>query len=220
DRRQFGRVLSLGIPFAFRIAVREGVLPIAMLIAAPHGILVVTVQVVMAKLSEWGSSLGLGVATAVGSRIGYLDGAGARGKTRIAIVGGMLCAALYGLSLCVGLAVFGSDLVSLLVGAEVSINLGPIWQLTWPVTIWLFIICVQSPFVGAQSGLRDGAGGLTCVLLGEWVIGLPSAYLLANNVESTVVGIWLGLSIGELATLAMYWIRIEVMLKRPKQSTS
>jgi hypothetical protein len=36
--------------------------------------------------------------------------------------------------------------------------------------------------------------------------------------DSTVVGLWLGLSIGETATLAMYWIRIEVLLNRPKRS--
>ena len=218
ERRQFVRVLSLGAPFALRITIREGVLPIAMLIAAPHGILVVTVQVVMAKLSEWGSSLSLGVATAVSSRIGYLDGTGARDRIRIAILGGLLCATLYGLLLCAALAVFGNGLVTLLVGAEIAGGLGPVWHLIWPVSIWLFIICVQATFVGAQSGLRDGIGGLVCVLLGEWVIGLPSAYLLANSMDSTVVGIWLGLSIGETATLALYWIRVEAVLNRPKRS--
>ncbi|WP_188316985.1 MATE family efflux transporter [Solihabitans fulvus] len=220
DRRQFVRVLSLGTPFAFRIAIREGVLPIAMLIAAPHGILVVTVQVVMAKLSDWGSSLGLGVATAVSSRIGYLDGSGARNKTRIAIAGGALCGILYGLLLCAGLMFFGGELVTLLVGTELSRNLGSTWQLVWPVAAWLFIICIQSSFVGAQSGLRDGTGGLVCVLLGEWMIGLPSAYLLANALDSTVVGIWLGLLIGETATLAIYWIRIEVILNRSERNAS
>ncbi|WP_367127799.1 MATE family efflux transporter [Saccharothrix sp. HUAS TT1] len=219
DRRQFARVLGLGAPFALRITIREGVLPIAVLIAAPHGVLVVTVQVVMAKLSEWGSSLSLGVATAVSSRVGYLDGTGARDRIRVAILGGLLCASLYGLVLCAALAAFGNGLVTLLVGAGIAGGLGPVWHLIWPVCVWLVVICAQAAFVGAQSGLRDGIGGLVCVLLGEWVIGLPSAYLLANSMDSPVVGIWLGLSIGEAATLAMYWIRVEAVLNRPKGNT-
>ncbi|MGX4694366.1 MATE family efflux transporter [Streptomyces sp. JNUCC 63] len=75
-----------------------------------------------------------------------------------------------------------------------------------------FFDCAQNIGVGLLRGLHDTKSGFRITLIGYWVIGLPTAWLLAYALHLETVGIWLGLLTGLAATAILLLRRYNAAL--------
>ncbi|MGP8298470.1 MATE family efflux transporter [Streptomyces inhibens] len=66
-----------------------------------------------------------------------------------------------------------------------------------------FFDCAQNIGVGLLRGLNDTKSGFRITLIGYWIIGLPTAWLLGYAVGLHILGIWLGLLTGLAATAVL-----------------
>lgn len=66
-----------------------------------------------------------------------------------------------------------------------------------------FFDCAQNIGVGLLRGLDDTKSGFRITLVGYWLIGLPTAWLLGHLAAQDTLGVWLGLLTGLAATAVL-----------------
>jgi len=76
DGERYRRIIRLGIPFSFRIMLREGVLPAAAFALAPYGAAAVAAHAVAAQVISLTGVFSFGFSDAANMRVSYALGAG------------------------------------------------------------------------------------------------------------------------------------------------
>lgn len=66
-----------------------------------------------------------------------------------------------------------------------------------------YVDCAQNIGVGLLRGLDDTAASFRMTLIGYWIVGLPTAWLLSHGLGLGATGGWLGLLTGLSATAAL-----------------
>ena len=72
----------------------------------------------------------------------------------------------------------------------------------------------QNICVGLLRGLGNTKAGLTNMLIGYWLIGIPAMAAFAHVTEWGAYGVWFGLCLGFGATSVLLWLRFTVELRR------
>ncbi|TDC71334.1 MATE family efflux transporter [Streptomyces hainanensis] len=73
--------------------------------------------------------------------------------------------------------------------------------------------CCQNIGIGLLRGLDDTRSGLRFTLVGYWLIGLPTVFLLAYGTALGLTGIWLGLLVGLAVTATLLLNRYRLGLR-------
>lgn len=76
DRARYLEILRLGIPFAFRILLREGILPAAAFVIAPFGASAVAAHAVASRVVDLCGVFSFGFSDAANTRVSHAIGAG------------------------------------------------------------------------------------------------------------------------------------------------
>ncbi|MFI0728397.1 MATE family efflux transporter [Streptomyces sp. NPDC021225] len=87
-------------------------------------------------------------------------------------------------------------------------------------TFLQFFDCAQNIGVGLLRGLHDTKSGFRITVIGYWVVGLPSAWLLAYALGLETIGIWLGLLTGLAATAILLLRRYSAALTAAQPLTT
>lgn len=214
DHQRYHAVIRLGIPFACRILLREGVLPVAAFAVAPFGAAAVAAHAVATRIIGLTGVFSFGFGDAANVRVSYAMGAAAPERVRhagwIAIQlatasGALVAGALMALPLSVAGWVLGdADPAGVLAAAALL-----------PIAACLqFLEAVQSAAGGALNGLRDARGPLLISVVGWWIIGLPAGLLLSRLTEAPVDGMWWGLVMGGCLTTCLYLARFSRAMAR------
>jgi MATE family multidrug resistance protein len=207
DGKRYRAIIRLGVVFACRILLREGVLPIAAFAIAPFGAEAVAAHAVAARIVGLTGVFSFGFSDAANMRVSYAMGAAAPERASHAgwiaiqlatavgaLVAGALIAAPLGLA---GWVLGDADRAGILAVAALL-----------PVAACLqFLEAVQSAAGGALSGLRDAKGPLLISILGSWLVGMPAGLLLSRLTEAPVNGLWCGLVVGGCVTTCLYLSR-------------
>jgi MATE family multidrug resistance protein len=207
DRKRYRAIIRLGMPFACRILLREGVLPIAAFAIAPFGAAAIAAHAVAARIVELTGVFSFGFSDAANMRVSYAMGRAAPERARHAgwiaiqlatMAGALVAGALIAVPLSVAGWVLGdADPAGVLAAAALL-----------PVAACLqFLEAVQSAAGGALSGLRDAKGPLLISILGSWIIGMPAGLLLSRLTQVPVNGLWCGLVVGGCVTTCLYLSR-------------
>ncbi|MFI4994749.1 MAG: MATE family efflux transporter [Hyphomicrobiales bacterium] len=214
DRNRYGAIIRLGIPFACRILLREGVLPCAAFVIAPFGAAAVAAHAVAARVVELTGVFSFGFSDAANMRVSYAIGASAPDRARHA--GWIAIQLAAGVSLVVAGALIAERLS---VARWVLGDTDPAGVLAaaalLPVAACLqFLEGVQSAAGGALSGLRDAKGPLLIAIFGSWIVGMPAGILLARLAAAPVNGMWWGLAVGGCLTTCLYLFRLRRKMAR------
>ncbi|MYU50650.1 MULTISPECIES: MATE family efflux transporter [Streptomyces] len=81
------------------------------------------------------------------------------------------------------------------------------------IAVLQFFDCAQNIGVGLLRGLDDTKSGFRITLIGYWVVGLPTAWLLGYAAGLHTLGIWLGLLTGLAVTAALLLRRYGTSLR-------
>jgi multidrug resistance protein, MATE family len=214
DRGRYMEILLLGIPFACRIVLREGVLPVAALVIAPFGASAIAAHAVAARVFDLTGVFAFGFSDAANLRVSHAIGAGRGGRAAqsgwIAIqlstvTSALVAAAVAAQPVVIARWVLGDTDPAGVLAASALLPIAACLQ---------FLEGVQSAAGGALSGMRDAKGPLLIAITGSWMVGLPLGFVLARVTASPAQGLWGGLAIGGCLTTLLYISRFRTKIKQ------
>ena len=209
-------ILRLGLPFACRIVLREGVLPAVAFAVAPFGASAVAAHAVAARIVELTGVFSFGISDAANMRVSYAIGRARPDAARHTAVVALQLSAMVGIGVAGLLVMVPATLLHRMLGNVDVATIATAAALLPIAAALQFLEAVQSAAGGALSGLRDAKGPLLISAVGAWVVGIPVGLLLAHWANMSVAGIWLGLVVGASLTTALYLARLRRMLTRQR----
>ncbi|HEY1410495.1 MAG TPA: MATE family efflux transporter, partial [Rhodopila sp.] len=219
DSQRYREIIRLGLPFACRIVLREGVLPAAAFIIAPFGAPALAAHAVAARIVDLLGVFCFGFGDAANTRVGIAIGAGKLNQIGPAAWISVHLATFVGLLIAVMLTTEPAWVVSWLLDNTESASLAVAVAILPIAACVLFLQGIQSAIGGALSGMRDAKGPLLIAIGGSWGIGLPLGFLLAHVTALPVQGLWTGLLLGACGTTILYGIRFRQRLWRLRGSS-
>lgn len=210
---RFASLVRLGLPAALHFTIEIGAFALATTLAARLGPASLAAHQVVLNVASVTFMVPLGISTAasvrVGHAIGRVDPAGAAAAGWAAIgLGGaaMGLAALVLVAIPRTIAGAFTDDPATLAAATRLLRVAAGFQL---------FDGLQIATIGALRGLGDTRTAMVANLVAHWGIGLPVGAGLGFALGWGVVGLWLGLSIGLIATalsLLIVWSRRAAVL--------
>ncbi|MBV8916885.1 MAG: MATE family efflux transporter, partial [Bradyrhizobium sp.] len=73
---------------------------------------------------------------------------------------------------------------------------------------------LQTIAAGALRGLKDTRMPLMFAATGYWLVGFPSAWVLAFHAGLGAVGVWIGLSVGSAVYASLLITRFRLLVNR------
>ncbi|HEX4366990.1 MAG TPA: MATE family efflux transporter [Rhodopila sp.] len=214
NTRQYWQIVRLGIPFACRIVLREGMLPATAFVVAPFGPSALAAHAVAAQIVDLLGVFCFGFSDAANTRVGLAIGSGRVHHVGSAAWISVLLAAGVGLLVAGMLMAEPAWVVSWLLDGTESESAAAAAAVLPLAAFVLFLQGIQSAIGGALSGMRDAKGPLLIAVFGSWGIGLPLGTLLARISPLPVNGLWTGLLLGACVTTFFYVIRVRQLLRR------
>jgi len=214
DGERYREILLLGIPFACRIMLREGVLLAAAFVIAPFGASAIAAHAVATRVIDLTGVFSFGFSDAANMRVGYALGAGmphqAARSGWIAIQLSTLVSAL----VAVAMVADPHAVAGWFLGDEDPAGIAAAVAVLPLAACLQFLEGVQSAAGGALSGMRDARGPLLISIAGSWVIGMPLGILWAWTTHAPAQGLWSGLALGGCLTTILYLLRFRKRISR------
>ena len=188
------RLVRLGAPAAFQIALEVGVFAAAAALAGRISASALAANQIVLNIAGFFFMVPFGLSSAAAVRVGQAVGRRDPGGVRRA----GWCA----LALALGFAVVVATLFVAVPGLFIRVFTNDPGVVQTGIVL-LLVCAVFQPFDGFQSvstgalrGLGDTRTPMLANLIGHWCLGLPVAYLLCFSRGWGVVGLWTGLSFG------------------------
>lgn len=214
EGRRYREIMRLGLPFACRIVLREGVLPAAAFIIAPFGPYAVSAHAVAGRIVDLFGVFSFGFSDAANTRVGTGIGAGRLGQVSSAGWIAVQLSAGVGLIIVVVLLAQPTRLATRFLGSADPSGIAMTVAVLPTAACILFLEGIQSAIGGALSGMRDAKGPLLIAVFSSWGIGLPVGFLLTHVMTTPDLGLWIGLLSGACTTTILYVIRLRQRLWR------
>lgn len=211
-KNERSEILSLGLPFAFRILLREGVLPAATLIVAAFGSNVIAAHAVASRIGEIAGSIAFGISSAVNAQVGYMLGSNRHRHVNLPIVVGIGLALIAGLVVGTVVILLAKSISVLMLGHTDNVSIAMSVQVIPIVMLWFVVMTLQAPLSGALSAFKKAKYQLWSAALGSWVLGVPAAYVLSRLMSAPNVGVWIGLALGEFTITALFLWKVRALI--------
>lgn len=219
ERRRYLEIVRLGLPFACRIVLREGVLPAAAFVIAPFGPYALSAHAVAGRIVDLLGVSSFGFSSAASARVGIGIGAGTLRQVKSAGWISVQLSAGISLLIAVVLLTEPTQLASYFLGSADPSGIAMTVAVLPTAACVLFLGGIQSAIGGALSGMRDAKGPLLIAVFGSWGVGLPAGFLLARMTAPPVLGLWTGLLLGACITTILYVIRLRQRFRRLRAAT-
>ncbi len=206
------RILHHGIPIGLQLLAEVGVFAAAGVVAAHFGTGPAAAHSLALSIASFSFSTAVGIGSATATRVGLAIGLGGPRAHELARRRGLL-----GLSL--GLVVMSAAALAfwLTPGPLVAVFTADPSVLVLAIPL-LGVAAIFQLFDGAQavlSGALRGVGRtratLTANVIGHYAVGLPISLTLTFALDKGVIGVWIGLSAGLVATsllLGAHFVRV------------
>ena len=202
------RLVRLGAPAAFQIALEVGVFAAAAALAGRISASALAANQIVLNIAGFFFMVPFGLSSAAAVRVGQ-----AMGRRD---PGGVRRAGWSALGLALGFAVVVATLFVVVPGPFIRVFTNDPGVVQTGIVL-LLVCAVFQPFdsfqsvsTGALRGLGDTRTPMLANLVGHWCLGLPVAYLLCFSRGWGVVGLWTGLSFGLVligSFLIVMWYR-------------
>lgn len=209
DWQAMGLVFRLGWPIGVTGLMESGLFQATALMMGWIGTVELAAHGIAMEITALSFMVHLGLSNAATVRAGRADGAGdVQGlrdgaKTAIALSVG------FGVSMVLLFLLWPSPMISAFldeVNPASGAILGFAIKLLAVAALFQMMDAMQVMALGLLRGVKDTRVPMVAAAVSYWVIGIPSAYVLAFKVGLGGVGLWLGLVIGlSFAATTMMW---------------
>lgn len=212
DFSQVKKILTIGAPVAMQYVFEVGAFAAAALIAGKIGAVEQASHQVAITLASMAYMMASGVASAATIKTGHSLGKGnivrvrkfANVSYQLALVF-MICTALIFTIFNKQLPViFSDDQAVISISASLLIIAG----------LFQLFDGVQVVGLGVLRGIGDVNIPTLITFFAYWVIGVPSAYLLAIHADIGIKGVWYGLTLGLLTSSLLLFFRYRHIIKK------
>ncbi|MCY1539466.1 Multidrug resistance protein NorM [compost metagenome] len=174
-----------------------------------YGADVLAAHAVAYQVTELAIVFVLGFGEAATIKIGLLFGA-RRGEEIRLMVRDLVAGCIFiSLLICLLLIAFAADIPRIFLRFEVNPlerSQGLATQLILIGATFTVLDALQIVYLGVLRGLQDTAIPMVYVLVGYWLVGVPTGLLLSGPLGLGSQGVWYGLTIGLLAVCAgLFW---------------
>ena len=219
DSERYRDIIRLGLPFACRIVLGEGVLPAAALALAPYGAAAVAAHAVAAQVVILAGVFSFGISSAANMRVSYALGAGMPHRAKHSGWVAIQLATVVSALLVAALLAEPARIARWVLGNDDPVSIAAAAALLPVAACLLFLEGVQSAAGGALSGMQDAKGPLLIAITGSWAVGMPLAILLAWVTVTPALGLWIGLVVGGCLTTLLYLVRFRQKIALQQRMT-
>lgn len=213
ERPFLRRVFGLGLPIGFQLLTEVGIFSIVGVLAATIGAVEVGSNEVALKLAALMFMVPLGISMATAVEVGRAIGRGDTAGTRRSGFLGISLGGTYMIFSAIVMETFPETLAGIMTTDPKVI----------PVATGLIRIAgVFQLFDGVQavaSGALRGAGftrwAMAANLVAYWVVGFPTAWILAFPLKLEVRGLWWGLTAGLIVAAIVLTLKFAAVSRRP-----
>ncbi len=216
-------VWRLGLPIAGTYASEAGFFSVLTLLVGTLGVEALAAQTVLNQIIYIVFMISAGISHAASIHISEAGGNADYGQARRLGLLGLLWGVIATLVVAVPYLLTPESIVTLFISGEYASNADVI-ALT---VSGLLIAAVMQVFDAGQNigngilrGVGDTAGPFRISLIGYWLIGLPAAYLIGVTAGGGVQGVWIGQTIGLVATAVILLVAFLRRVDRLRQSST
>jgi MATE family multidrug resistance protein len=188
------RLVSMGAPAAAQITLEVGVFALVTALAASLDPVSAAANQIALNMVGISFMVPLGLSSAAAVRVGHAVGAQDAGRAVKAGWTALATGAVLTLSLGLVLFTWPRPLLHAFTGDVRVLEIGT--TLVMIAAGFQLFDGTQAVATGVLRGLGDTRTPMTMNVVGHWVLGLPTGYLLCFHRGWGVTGLWIGLSIG------------------------
>ena len=188
------RLFSLGLPAAFQITLEMGLFSVATVLAGRLDTASLAAHQIALSVAATTFMVPLGVSSAAAVRVG--QAVGARDRDGVARGGWMSIALGVGFMFMAMLTLFlfPSQIIGLFTDDTSVLSVGV--SLLYVAAFFQLFDGLQVVTTGVLRGLGDTRTPMVVALIGYWVLGLPTGYVLCFTLGYGVSGLWVGMLVG------------------------
>ena len=194
DVTSWRRLNALGWPIGLQQGLEAGTFCLTAIMVGWLGSMSLAAHQIVLTISTFSYTTFLGIGAAVAIRTGYFRGAGDWAQVRKVTVAGLHIGFVTAVAVCLILWAVQGDISSLFTSdsevAAIVISLFPI------VILYQFFDCGQIILAGALRGLSDVKIIMWVSLVTNFLIAIPSGYLLGFPCGWGIRGVWMAYPIG------------------------
>jgi MATE family multidrug resistance protein len=216
DWGHFRAIFVLGTPIALTVLAEVGMFTAAALMMGRLGTDELAAHAIALQCSSMAFMVPLGLGIAATVRVGVAYGRRDReaihkaGWTALALGSGFMVIS------CLAFIFFGRPIVSIFLDPNVEGNANAVTlAVTFLAVSGLFQLVDGAQVTAAHAlrGLSDTKVPMVLAIIGYWMIGLPTSYILGFVLDLRGLGIWFGLAVG-LAFVAVVLVARFAMRER------
>ncbi len=199
DWGHFRAILRIGVPIALTVVAEVGMFTAAALLMGRLGTDEVAAHAVALQCASMAFMVPLGLGIAATVRVGAaygrrdVDGIRKAGWTAFAMGTSFMTIS------CVAFLLFGRPIVSIFLDPTVEANINAVGlavSFLAVAGIFQLVDGAQVAAAHALRGLSDTKIPMVLAIIGYWMVGLPTSYVLGFVFDLRGVGIWMGLAVG------------------------
>jgi MATE family multidrug resistance protein len=199
DWRHFRAIFALGTPIALTILAEVGMFTAAALLMGRIGIDEVAAHAIALQCASMAFMVPMGLGIAATVRVGTAYGRRDQEGIRKAGWMSLMLGTSFMVVSCLAFLLFGYPIASFFLNPEIEANanaIGLAVSFRAVAGIFQLVDGAQVTAAHALRGLSDTKVPMVLAIVGYWMIGLPTSYVLGLVLDWRGVGIWIGLAAG------------------------
>jgi MATE family multidrug resistance protein len=223
DQLQFRKdrlrdIFRIGIPASLQYGMESAAFAVTGIMSGWLGYIQQASHQIAISLASFTFMVSTGISAAGSIRVAYAYGRSDWSKARYIGSTTLVMAVVYGI-FCGILFISGRFHLPLLFNDEVQVVQYAAWLL-FSAAVFQISDSVQAISVGLLRGLQDVRIPTLFVLLAYWVLGIPTGYYLAFELDWQVIGLWVGLIFGLTVSAILLTWRFFALTRKSKSAVS
>jgi multidrug resistance protein, MATE family len=217
DWAMMGDLVATGAPISIALLMEFGLFSSAALLTGMIATTAIAANQIALQVTTILFMVQLGISLAATVRVGHAVGRGDPPAVRRAGFTAMLLGIIVATMLTLIVIASRSTIARIFLGAAATNSQAVIDLVATLLVIGAtFFVTdgLQSIAAGALRGLKDTRMPLVFALIGYWLVGFPSAWVLAFHAGLGAVGVWIGLSVGTFVYACLLILRFHRLANR------
>jgi multidrug resistance protein, MATE family len=210
-------LIATGVPISIALLMEFGLFSSTALLCGLIGTTAIAANQIALQVTTILFMVQLGIALATTVRVGHAVGRNDPPAVRRAGFTAMLLGIVLATTLTLIVIVWRSAIGLIFLGAAAADAQATIDLVATLLVVGatLFITDgLQTIAAGALRGMKDTRVPLVFALIGYWLVGFPSAWVLAFHAGLGAVGVWIGISVGTSVYAALLILRFRLLANR------
>lgn len=192
----------------------EGLLVILSLSVAPWGDAQLAAHSIAIRISSLTAVFAIGFSIAASTRVSFHLARNDTQNAKVSYLCSIIIAFVFAATISLVMLVFKDDLLNLIFGTQNRTSTNTVLSLLPLLAFYQIVNSLMTVNGGALVGLSDTKIPAVIVFACTWIFGLALGLFFANILDLKLIGLWLGVGLGELAVIGLTTVRFFKLLSK------